>query len=78
MTIARRALVQLLVGVALGSGFGWWILETVLNDGEFVVRSRPGLVGGVAAAVMIFAALSCLSPTLPGLRIQPTEALGEG
>ena len=77
MTIAKRALVQLLVGVTLGSVFGWWLLDMVLNDGEFVVSSLPGLVAGVAAAVLVFAALSCLSPTLRGLRIQPTEALAE-
>ena len=77
ITIARRALVQLLVGVALGCALGWWILDLVLNEGEFVVRSVPGLVAGVAAAVTAFAVLSCLSPTLRGLRIQPTEALSE-
>jgi predicted permease len=76
-TIARRAFVQLAAGVLLGSAFGWWILELVLTDSEFVVRSAPGLVGGVAAGVTIFSALACLSPTLRGLRIQPTEALRE-
>jgi ABC-type antimicrobial peptide transport system permease subunit len=77
MTIARRALVQLLAGLALGSVFGFWILQTVLNDGEFVVFSVPGLIGCVVAAVMAFSALACLSPTLRGLRIQPTVALSE-
>ena len=77
MTIARRALLQLLAGVALGSAFGWWQLVMVLNDGEFTVWSVPGLVGSVAGAVIVFSVLSCLSPTLRGLRIQPTEALGE-
>jgi ABC-type lipoprotein release transport system permease subunit len=34
-------------------------------------------VAGVAVAVIVFSALACLSPTLRGLRIQPTEALSE-
>jgi hypothetical protein len=76
-TIAKRALLQLLAGVALGCVFGWWIVDLVTNDTEFVVGSLPGLVAGVAAAVIIISALACLSPTLRGLRIQPTEALSE-
>jgi predicted permease len=76
-TIAKRALLQLLAGVALGCVFGWWIVGTVTNDTEFAVESVPGLVAGVAVAVVVFSALACLSPTLRGLRIQPTEALSE-
>jgi len=77
MTIAKRALLQLTSGVALGCVFGWWIVAQVTNDTEFAVESIPGLIAGVAAAVIVFSALACLSPTLRGLRIQPTEALKE-
>jgi putative ABC transport system permease protein len=77
MTIAKRALLQLVAGVALGCVFGWWIVDQVTNETEFAVESVPGLIAGVAMAVIVFSALACLSPTLRGLRIQPTEALRE-
>jgi hypothetical protein len=77
MTIARRALLQLLFGVALGCTFGWWIVGQIAIDAEFAVDNVPALVAAVAAGVIVFSALACLSPTLRGLRIQPTEALTE-
>jgi predicted permease len=77
MTIARRTLVQLLAGVALGCIFGWWIVGQITEDAEFAIDNVPGLIAAVAAAVVVFSALACLSPTLRGLRIQPTEALRE-
>jgi hypothetical protein len=76
--IARRAFLQLVAGVALGSVLGWWLVGQVAEQSEFAVNSVPGLLLGVAAAVMAFSALACLAPTLRGLRIQPTEALREG
>jgi len=78
ITIARRAVLQLLAGVALGSAFGWWIVtEIVRSDGQFQVTSVSGLVGAVAGAVILLSTLSCLPPMLRGLRIEPTEALSE-
>jgi predicted permease len=76
--IARRAFLQLVAGVALGSVLGWWLVGQVAEQSEFAVNNVPGLLLGVAAAVMAFSALACLAPTLRGLRIQPTEALREG
>ncbi|MEQ1855261.1 MAG: ABC transporter permease [Longimicrobiales bacterium] len=72
LTIARRALVQVLIGVALGSILASWALEDELS-----MPNAPRLIAGVAVAVVVFAALSCLSPIRRGLRIQPTEALKE-
>jgi hypothetical protein len=76
-TIARRAFSQLAVGVALGCVLGWWIVDMVADQSEFAVDSIPLLLFWVATGVMLFSALACLSPTLRGLRIQPTEALRE-
>jgi predicted permease len=72
ITVARRALLQLTTGVALGGTLGW-----AFTQGTLDVPNMPLLVSGVATIVMVFAALACLSPTLRGLRIQPTEALRE-
>jgi predicted permease len=74
-TVARRALAQLLIGVALGSWGGWVLVR--INAETFFVDNVPGLVAGVAAAVIVFSALACLPPVRRGLRIQPTEALRE-
>jgi len=74
-TIARRAALQLLAGVALGSVLASWIAREVTTDGEFAIDNVPGLIAAVAAGVIVFSALACLQPTLRGLRIQPTEAL---
>jgi putative ABC transport system permease protein len=75
-TIARRACAQLLTGVALGSVVGWRFVRT--NAGTtFAVDSELGLVTGVAVAVIVFSALTCLPPIRRGLRIQPNEALRE-
>jgi len=76
-TIARRALLQLMAGVVLGCAFGWWIVDEVSSQSDFADVSVPGIVLGVAVAVIAFSALACLSPTRRGLRIQPTEALRE-
>ncbi|MEX2048489.1 MAG: ABC transporter permease [Gemmatimonadota bacterium] len=77
MTVARRALVQLLAGVTLGCIFGWWIVRQITVNAEFAIDNVPALIAAVAACVIVFSALACLSPTLRGLRIQPTEALSE-
>jgi len=77
MTIAKQALRQLLVGVGLGSAFGWWLVRGLTRQTAFAAVNLPVLVLGVAVAVIVLSALACLSPTLRGLRIQPTEALRE-
>jgi ABC-type antimicrobial peptide transport system permease subunit len=75
-TIARRALVQLVLGVALGSVTGWYL---ILDDAPVLaIDMVPKLIAGVAVAVIVFSMLSCLAPIRRGLRIQPTEALREG
>jgi ABC-type antimicrobial peptide transport system permease subunit len=74
-TIARRALAQLLIGVALGSVAGSYLVED--TSPIFAIDSVASLVASVAAAVIVFSILSCLSPIRRGLRIQPTEALRE-
>jgi ABC-type antimicrobial peptide transport system permease subunit len=74
-TIARRACAQLVIGVAVGSVAGWQLVRG--NAGIFGVDSELRLVTGVAVAVILFSALTCLPPIRRGLRIQPTEALRE-
>lgn len=73
--IARRAGQQLIMGVALGSVLGWFLLGEVVLGADFDVPSSSVVIAGVSIGVIVFATLACLSPALRGLRIQPTEAL---
>jgi predicted permease len=77
VAIARRALLQLVLGVALGCLLGWWLLGQISFSNEFAEISAALILPSVAAAVIAFSVLCCLKPTLRGLRIQPTEALKE-
>ena len=74
-TIARRAAVQLTLGVVFGIPFGLYLFQ----DETTTKALDPSLVvAGVVAGTMLVGMLACLVPTLRGLRIQPTEALREG
>jgi len=52
-TIARRALIQVTIGVALGSILGWWALEDELLS----MADAHQIIAGVALAVIVLAAL---------------------
>jgi predicted permease len=73
--VARRAALQVGVGLALGVAWGWVLLDNSRTDVE--VGNIPltlALTAAIAGSVCVAA---CAHPTLRGLRIQPTEALRE-
>jgi ABC-type antimicrobial peptide transport system permease subunit len=73
--VARRAAVQVGIGLALGVAWGWQLLD----NSEFGVEmgNIPLTLALTAAAAGCVCVLACAYPTLRGLRIQPTEALRE-
>jgi ABC-type antimicrobial peptide transport system permease subunit len=77
-TIARRATLQLGLGVVLGAVFAAYILAVIAQFPEMRPQNMPLVVVAVAAGTVLVGMLACLVPTLRGLRIQPTEALREG
>ncbi len=75
--IARRAAIQVGVGLALGAAWGWVLLDNQRNDVTFEVGNIPLTLTLTAAVAGCVCLLACAHPTLRGLRIQPTEALRE-
>ena len=78
LTIARRSLMQLGIGVLIGMPLaGAWLAS---NNTEFGSDHSPYLVGpGMGLAVLVLVAtLACAGPTLRALRIAPTQALRDG
>ena len=76
--IARRAGIQLGLGVVLGGAFAAYILAGLSRDPMMQPQNMPLIIASVVAGTMLVGMLACLMPTLRGLRIQPTEALREG
>ncbi len=75
--VARRAVLQIGVGLALGVAWGWVLLDNSRNDMTVEVGNVPltlALTAAIAGSVCVAA---CARPLLRGLRIQPTEALRE-
>jgi hypothetical protein len=81
MTVARRALVQLGLGVALGAGFWVVALLSLFGGGgspdelERALAVWPWLLLATVGVVLVVGLAACLVPTLRGLRIRPVEAL---
>jgi hypothetical protein len=81
MTVARRALVQLGSGVALGAGIWVAALSSLIGgDGspdelERSLAVWPLLLLATVGVVLAIGLVACLVPTLRGLRIRPVEAL---
>ena len=79
--IAHRPLCQLVFGVLLGAGFRAIVFTSLGAAGAFrgelgvAVRSWPYVLSVTAAIVVATGLLTCLAPTLRGLRIRPGEAL---
>ena len=83
-TVARRALIQIGVGIGLGSVF--WALVLRLTTGGWGTGSAgsgdivaatvnwPFVLILTAGAVLAVALAACLPPTLRGIRIRPMEA----
>ena len=76
LTVARRAVAQLGVGVLLGMPIARWLFLQ-LQVGSKYPASVVVLILGVSVVVLI-GLLACTAPTLRALRIMPTDALREG
>ncbi len=76
-TIARRAALQLGVGLSLGSVWAWLLLGSIANDQMVIPINMPVTIGVTVACAALVGVVACASPTLRGLRIRPTEALRE-
>ena len=77
LTIARRSLAQLGVGVLLGTPIAGGLL--FLFRSEFGSTYSPVVLAIILGASMmvLIGMLACTAPTLRALRIMPTEALRE-
>jgi predicted permease len=77
--IARRAFLQLSVGVLVGGGLSaamlWTFDDRYANSGVLRTANWPVTVGVIAVAVMVVGMLACVKPTLRAMRIRPMEAL---
>lgn len=69
-----RALVQLGVGVALGSWIGAMLASEFATSASAVDR-WPAMVATIATVMTVVGLLACTGPTLRALRIQPIQAL---
>jgi len=74
-TVARRAALQVGVGLALGVAWEWVLLHNSRDDVE--VGNIPLTLALTVAIDGSVCVAACAHPTLRGLRIQPTEALRE-
>jgi predicted permease len=77
VTIARRALLQLVAGVLAGVALAYWIASDLLEGESTTGVPLQVMVAGFAALMLGIGLLACLVPTLRGLRIRPVEALRE-
>ena len=77
MAVARRALVQIAVGEALGAGFWLVVISVALTGGEAerTLTQWPFLLAASAAVVTAIALAASLGPTLRYVRMQPSETL---
>ena len=75
--VARRAALQVGVGLALGVVWGWVLLTQTQFDVTIEVGNILLTLALTAAVAGCVCLLACARPTLRGLRIQPTEALRE-
>jgi putative ABC transport system permease protein len=76
-TIARRAVIQLSVGLALGAVWAWILLREIANDAIVIPINLPATISVTTVVAALVGVIACASPMLRGLRIQPTEALRE-
>jgi putative ABC transport system permease protein len=80
MTVARRALVQIAIGVAWGAGF-WvpvmsWAAPLAPQGGiGETVAAWPYVLAAAAAVVIAIALAAALGPTLRYVRMRPVETL---
>jgi putative ABC transport system permease protein len=76
-TIARRTAIQLGIGLALGGVWAWVLLSQIVDDPMILQINKPVTVAATLLITALVGAIGCASPTIRGLRIQPSEALRE-
>jgi len=69
--VFSRAILQLLVGTALG-------LTPLMGPGDLLFEHGPWSAIGIAGVMVIMGLAACANPLRRAVRIQPTEALREG
>jgi ABC-type antimicrobial peptide transport system permease subunit len=72
--VAKRTLVQLVLGVALGAASGAAVVLGPAAD-ERLARDWQPLLAAAVATVLLVGVGACLRPTLRALRIRPVDAL---
>jgi ABC-type antimicrobial peptide transport system permease subunit len=80
VTVARRALMQIVVGVLWGAGVWVALMSSVLNaaPGTEAAKMRgpwPYVLAGSATVVIAFALAAALWPTLRFVRMRPADTL---
>lgn len=77
--LARRAILQLAVGVLIGSTLSLSVLWRIESDGllSYEVPMVAAFITSLGLTLLI-GITACTAPTLRALRIEPTEALGAG
>jgi hypothetical protein len=80
MTVARRALIQIGLGVLWGAGLWVMLMSTVLTSepGSEAAKMRgpwPYVLGASAVVVIAVALAAALGPTLRYVRMRPVETL---
>jgi predicted permease len=80
MTVARRALVQIAVGVALGAGIWVPLVLWAMGDDSGgglaqVFAVWPYVLGGAVGVVLAMGLTASLAPTLRAVRMPPVDAL---
>jgi predicted permease len=77
-TIARRAALQLGIGLALGGVWAWVLLRQLGGGGPYTQSiNMPVTIVATLVVTAIVGVVGCASPTIRGVRIQPSEALRE-
>jgi putative ABC transport system permease protein len=77
-TIARRTVIQLAIGLAIGGVWAWVLLGQVAETPMTGIPiNKPVTVFVTLLLTAIVGAIGCASPTIRGLRIQPSDALRE-
>lgn len=80
-TITRWAGLHLAIGLALGGVWGWVLLRVIaageMREVQAASVNVPLTIAVTLGVAGVVGALGCASPTLRGLRIQPSQALRE-
>ena len=76
-TIARRAALQLALGLGLGGVWAWVLLGQIADDSMTMPTNVPVTILVTLVGAGLVGAAACAEPTIRGLRIQPVEAMSD-